>query len=189
MINQKIKRFMAAFFLSILGCSLPIVDRSIPAVDAGDLTLAMSACEAVPAGGMDVCRIREGTVIDSSWKLIIPKKDNRILGWEVDVYYKDVSHPAHLSGTAPVIEIPWKDFFSPDSTWQKSMSGEALALVQVRWKTPDGIEQVVRFEGNAKLIVLSQGYDRLPIDSGFAASVTTCKISYTTAGRSNVTCK
>ena len=167
-------------------CSSLVVDRSMPAVAAGDYTLAISACENVPGGGMDICRVRENTTIESVWKLIVPQGKNIVQGGEIDVYYRDVHRQYGVTGS--VVEIPWRDFFSQER-WTSDLDGEALALVLVRWKTPEGIEEVVKFRGIAKIVVTKEGYDRLPIDSGFAAWKTTCKVQYSTAGRGAVQCK
>lgn len=167
------------------GCAAFVVDRSISAVEAGDSTLALSACGAVPGGGMDICRVTEGTVITSSWKLIVPA-GRSVLGGEVDVYYRDLHKQYPVTGS--VIEIPWRDFFGSD-TWSSPMDGEALALVLLRWKTPEGIEEIVKFRGIAKIVVTKAGYDRMPIDSGFGVWPTTCRIQYSTAGRGALSCQ
>lgn len=183
--------FLLAFFGGIAlgaGCSGLVIDRSMPAADAGDYTLAVSACEAVPGHGMDVCRVREGAAMDSSWKLVIPAQGRGILGWEADLYYRDVAQPLHAVGTGSVVELPWREFFH-EEVWQRHHSGEAMALVTVRYRTPEGLEELVRFKGIAKLVVLAQGYDRLPIDSGFSTWGTTCRIQYSTAGRGALQCK
>lgn len=186
---KNLKRLEITLFASLVlwGCAGLIVDPSISAVEAGDATLAMSACEATPAGGMDICRVTEGTTIQSSWKLIIPT-GRQVVGWEVDAYYRDVAQAVHVEGKAPVIEIPWADFFK-SKTWDKSMNGEVQALVSVTFKEATGLTQIVKFIGFAKIRVLSPGYSRLPIDSGAVAWKTTCKVQYSTKGRSAVECK
>jgi hypothetical protein len=155
-------------------------------VEAGDYTLAGAACGSVPGHGMDVCRVREGAFIESSWKLILPAKGEGILGGEVDVYYRDVHHSYAV--TDNVLEIPWRDFFGSD-VWRREFDGEALALAVVRYKTPEGLEEEVKFRGIAKIIVTKAGYDRLPIDSGYVGWKKTCKVQYTTAGRGALECR
>ena len=175
---MRISSFLAGVMTGLLfmaACSSFVVDRSMNAVDAGDYTLAISACEAVPGSGMDICRVREGTAIESSWKLIVPQGKSVIEGGEVDVYYRDVHRQYAVQSS--VIEIPWRDFFN-QSTWTRDLDGEALALVLIRFKTPEDIEEVVKFRGIAKIVVTKAGYDRLPIDSGFAAWKSTCKVQY-----------
>lgn len=188
--RRRLRFGTVAVFLAVLGCATVVVDPSIQAVDAGDLTLATSACAAVPGGGLDSCLLREGTAIDSSWRLYVPI-GGTILGSEVDVYYRDVQ-PPHLEFPAGqrVLEIPWKDLFKAEK-WSREMDGEAMALVLVRYKTPEGIEEIAKYRGIAKLIVTAAGYERMPIDSGFAAWKETfkCKVQYSTAGRSAVSCK
>lgn len=173
------------FFVTLLGCSALVIDPSMDAVEAGDSTLAISACEATPGGGYDICRVKSGDRIESSWKLFIPI-GKRITGGEVDVYYRDIhkSYPIN----SPILEIPWKEFFGAE-TWSKAQDGQALALLFIRWKDDNGIEQITKFRGIAQLVVTAPGYDRLPVDSGFGGFKTSCKITYSTAGRGNVTCK
>lgn len=184
------KRVALVAGLSFIGgCSGGLViDKSLPASEAGDYTLAMSACEAVPGHGMDVCRVKEGANIDSSWTMIIPKRGGAVLGWEADLYYRDVAKAVHAEGSGPVVQVAWKEFFAQEK-WTRDLAGEALALVSVRYKLPTGIEEIVRFKGLAKILVLQEGYDRMPIDSGFAAWGTNCKIRYSTAGRGAIQCK
>jgi hypothetical protein len=177
--------FALALVLAVLGCSSLVVDPSIQAVDANDYTLATSACEAAPGGGMDICRVTEGTKIESSWVMIVPSGKG-IAGGEVDVYYRDIHKNYPVTGK--VVEIPWRDFFGAD-LWSRDMDGEALALVLVRFKTPEGLQEIAKFRGIAKIVVTKPGYDRMPIDSGFAGWKTTCKIQYSTAGRGAISCK
>ncbi len=174
-------------FALLVGCTTIVIDRSLPAVEAGDYTIAMSAgCGAVPGLGMDVCHVRAGTKIEAVWNLAVPSGHKEILGGEVDVYYRDVHKSYGITGR--VVSIPWKDFFGSD-TWESSMDGEALALVLIRYKTPEGIEEIAKYRGIAKIVVTKEGYDRLPIDSGFGAFTSTCRIVYSTAGRSAMECK
>lgn len=177
--------FGLAILVTLLGCSALVIDPSMNSVDAGDYTLAVSACEAVPGNGMDICRVTEGTKIESSWKLVIPS-GKRITGGEIDVYYRDIHKSYAISGS--IVEIPWKEFFG-SPTWEKAQDGEALALLLVRFLDDNGNERLTKFRGIAKIVVTSKGYDRLPIDSGFSAFKTTCKIQYSTEGRGAVSCK
>lgn len=177
--------FGLTFFVTLLGCSALVIDPSMDAVEAGDSTLALSACEATPGGGYDICRVTAGTRIESSWKLFVPG-GRRVTGGEIDVYYRDIHKSYAAKG--PIVEIPWKDFFGAE-TWSKAQDGQALALLLIRYTDDNGVEQVVKFRGIAQIVVTSPGYDRLPIDSGFSTFKTTCKISYSTAGRGAVSCK
>ena len=172
--------------LALCACSHGLViDPSIPAVEAGDETLISSLCEAVPNGGMDVCHVKEGTAIQTGWKLVVPD-GFRVDGGEVDVYYRDIHKQYGV--TKNVINIPFRDFFG-STTWGPQHDGEALALVLIRYRTDQGIQEIMKFRGIAKIVVTKPGYDRMPIDSGFAAWGTTCKVQYSTAGRSALKCK
>jgi hypothetical protein len=104
------------------------------------------------------------------------------------VYYRDIVKTYGITPGQNLVEIPWATFFS-ENQWTSSMDGEAMALLSVRYKDPQGIEQVAKFRGLAKIVVTKPGYDRLPIDSGFSAWKTDCKIEYSTAGRGAIQCK
>lgn len=177
--------FLLALFF-IAACTKFVMDPSMESIAAGDYTLLASACDAVPGRGMDVCHVKEGTKIESAWTLLVPGLGKNILGGEIDVYYKDIHHTYAVTGNK--IQIPWADFFK-SSTWSREFDGEALALVLIRFETPEGIEEVIKFRGIAKLVVTAKGYERLPIDSGYTAWKKTCKIAYSTAGRSAISCK
>lgn len=185
---MKASLFVIGVGLGLLGCrgARAVLDPSMSAVDANDLTLSISACEAVPGRGMDICRVKEGASIASVWRLIVPVGKNSFISGELTAYYRDVTRSYAL--TKPLVEIPWKDFFQED-TWHREDDGEVLALAKIRWKTPDGIEEVWTARGIAKIVVTKAGYDPIPLDSGFLSWGTTCKVQYSTAGRSAVSCK
>lgn len=173
--------------LLLSGCmGKAILDPSIQAVEANDLTLMVSACEAVPGRGMDLCRVKEGQPIASSWNLVLPLDKNIFISGELTVYFKDISRTYPIKQS--VVEIPWKDILG-DTTWKPEHDGEAMALAQIRWKTPEGVEEIWRARGLAKIIVTKPGYDPLPMDSGFVTWGTKCEIQYSTAGRSAIKCK
>jgi hypothetical protein len=176
---------LVCLVLAAVGCSGLILDRSIPAADAGDLTLAVSACEAVPSRGLDICRVKAGAPIDSSWRLVMPT-GKVISGGELKVFYRDVVRTYSIQGS--LVEVPWRDVMRQD-TWTESLAGTALALAEIRWKDPEGIEQVWRARGEARILVLPEGYAPMPIDSGFQTFGTKCRIQYSTAGRSAVECR
>ena len=178
--------WIALVSLLLWSCSSLIVDTSIPAVQAGDYTLALSACENTPGGGFDICRVTAGTPITSSWTLVIPAGKS-IVGWEVNVFFKEITTPVTFKGTAPVVSASWAQITGA-TTWDASMDGEAIALLTVTFKDATGLQSQVEYQGLAKIVVLPANYTRLPIDSGSVAWGTTCKVQYTTAGRGAVSC-
>jgi hypothetical protein len=184
------KSSASIFALGLLvGCaSTLLVDPSIPAVQAGDYTLIMSACENAPGIGMDICRVNEGTQITSSWRLIIPRNGINVLGGEINVYYRDIQRSYGIPAGNNIVEIPWGEIFGSDR-WNKSMDGEALALVSLKYKDAQGVEKFAKFRGIAKIVVTDASYARMPIDSGVAAWPTTCKIEYSTSGRAAMRCR
>lgn len=178
-------RLLGIVLITMLGCTTPVVhDPSIDAFNAGDYTL-VSTCSAVPGKGMDTCLVTDGTPIESSWRLLVPTGKD-VLGGEVDVYSRSLHKQYPITGT--VVEISWKEFFGA-TTWSTAMDSEVEALVLVRWKDPTGVVQTTKFRGLAKIIVTKIGYDRMPIDSGFANWGDTCEVQYSTAGRSALRCQ
>lgn len=177
----------AILTLSLLGCaSLAFVsDPSVGAVDAGDYTMVLSACEAAPGVGMDICRLVEGQKITQNWVMVLPV-DKKNVGGEVTVFYRGLEKVFPVKGR--LIEIPWKDFLGSD-TWKKEHSGEALALANIRYRDDAGTQEELYLRGIAKLVVVKPSYTRLPIDSGLHSWQSECKIQYSASGRSAVQCK
>lgn len=176
-----------AMMLGLPGCRT-IVDISPAAYASGDLTLvgALSdgPCKSLPVGGADVCRVKEGAPIESIWRLVVPKE--AVNGGQVTVYYKDYSRVYPITG--PVIDIPFRDIVNADK-WAKSHSDVATALAEVKYMDTSGIQQTVRAEGMAIIIVLSANYDPLPMDSGQENWGLNCIVQYSSAGRSALSCK
>lgn len=184
------KTRLAASLVAVMfgwACTSLVIDRSMPAVFAGDFTLGVSACAAVPGRGMDICRVKENAPIDSTFRLIVPVSGGAVKGGEITLYYRDISKTYPL-GDTPLVEIPWKDFFGQEK-WTRALDGEVLALAQVKYITPEGVEEIWVARGIAKIVVTREGYDPMPLDSGFSAWKVKCEISYSTAGRSDVKCK
>lgn len=173
--------------LLLSGCSQLTVDPSMEAVDAGDYTLVHSACEGTPGLGLDSCIVKEGSEIDRSWQLIIPSGHRYVLGGEVDVYYKGIHKQYPIKKDSEILEIKWDEFFGKKK-WSKDLDGEVLALVLLKYDKK-GIIEIAKFRGIAKIIVIKQGYSRMPIGSGFSGWETDCKIQYSTAGRGALECK
>jgi hypothetical protein len=172
--------------LTIVACSTVVMDTSSSPVEAGDKTLVLSACQGTPVAGFDACRVKEGQAVDSVWRLFFPVPSGNVTGGEVQVNFKDVVKSYAITG--PLLEIPWADFFE-DKVWRLSYNGIALALAVVRYKDKEGIEETVRARGEARVLVLKEGYDPMPIGSPFGTFKTKCVIEYSTAGRSAVKCE
>ena len=172
----------------MLGCNSLVIDPSVKAIDSGDFTLISSLCEAAPNRGLDVCYALENTPIFSSWRLIVPQPQGDILGGEVTVFFRDFSKTYSLMhGT---FDIPFRDFFN-QTDWTRDCEGEAMALASVRYKEPNGVEKILYLRGFAKILVLANGYARIPFDSGVQAITTDikCKVQYSTSGRSTFRCE
>lgn len=181
------KLYILGIALLAFGCKTFVVDPSMEAVYAQDLTLIISACENVPARGMDICRVKEGTSVASVWKLVVPVGGN-FIGGELTVFYKDQSYTTAI--TEPVVNVPWASLVK-SNTWSLDHDGEALALAVIRYKDDQGVEKIWRARGVAKLVVLRSGYDPASIDSAFTTweGNVNCRVGYTTAGRSWIECK
>lgn len=172
----------------LVACTI-VVDRSMNAVEAGDFTLAISACSSVPNGGFDACRFKEGAPIQSSWITYLPY-GGKVLGGEATVMYQGIEKVYSIVEDQKEIVIPWQDFFT-DNVWKTQYSGVASMRIDLRILDNNDVEKTIPAVGEARIFVLSSGYSVLPVDSGYAAweREITCKLSYTTSGRSNVTCK
>lgn len=177
-------RYILPFLLFLTACATITMDTSIPSVNAGDVTL-ISACDAMPGRGADICRFKDGMIISSSWKLLVPNGDGVKSGYVV-ITYKDVTKQYPISG--PVVEIPLKDIIGQD-TWNKDR--DSFQIVQARARVIyKGIttDEEVQVRGFALIVVTDTAYDPIPIDSGLNTFNTNCKIQYTTAGRSALQC-
>jgi len=168
--------------LVITGCKTFVMDPSPAAADSGALTLIFSACSTVPTRGFDACLVKAGQSIQSALKFQLPVGDNFISG-ELTMLYKDIVKTYAI--TEKTLHVPWKDLIQQD-TWTSDLDGTAIALALIRYNDPDGVERIMIARGEARLLVLSEGYAPAAIDSGFTAwkGKTKCVMGYTTAGRS-----
>lgn len=180
----------------MLGACKTQFDLSPAAYAAGDRTLvgALSdgPCKGLPVGGGDLCRFKEGAKVESVLRLFVPKttglgRDNKIEG-EAVVYFGDFSKAYPISEGSETIDIPLSDFVGP--TWERETDdGILTTLATLKFTDSEGVERAVQAEHVAQLIVLSQNYDPLPLNSGSENWSTTCTIQYTTSGRSIASCK
>lgn len=191
--KRAIKRYWSLIVVTAIaaaaGCSGPVViDRSSDAFAAGDLSL-LHACQASPGRGVDSCQFTVGDTVSSHWTLIAPKPKNAVGvdGGEADIYFHDIHKSYPIKDWT--IDIPWADFLGITKWTADFDETVAEALLTLEWTDNQGIKQITKFRGIAVLIVTAQGFDRMPIDSGQAAWGTTCKVQYSTAGRSAVSCK
>lgn len=171
--------------LVLLTACQTVVDPSMNAAFAGDFTIMSSACDAMPGRGADICRVKENTDVASEWVLVLPHS-TQLLGGEVTAYYRDISRSYPITNS--IVRIPWSDLVG-HKQWELSDDGEAMVLAQIRYKNNSGIEEIIKAKGLAILVVTKAAYDLLPIDSGFTAFKTHCDISYSTSGRSAISCK
>lgn len=170
----------------VAACSSIVMDPSMEPVEAGDQTLVLSACTGLPVVGFDACRVKENQPIESVWRLFFPAPHGDISGGELTVNFHDVSKSYAITG--PILDIHWSDFFQ-DKVWKKEYNGIALALAFVRYKDEQGVERMVKARGEARILVLAEGYDPLPIGTPFGQFKLKCKVEFSTAGRSAVECK
>lgn len=156
------------------------------AVDAFDYTLALNAgCAPMPGEGGDLCRVHEGDAIDTVVSIVLPKKH---IGGEITVNYRSITKTYGVKEGDLLFEIPLKEFFETDHWVRADHNGIALVLAALRFKDAQNIEYVGKARGMAIFVVMVPDYNPMPIDSGFHASETevTCKVQYSTAGRSAV---
>lgn len=176
-------RILFGFLLLLAGCKAVPIDPSIPAAQAGDLTMVFAACGAVPSRGLDICRVVEKGEAAEVMRIVMPK-DKRVTG-EIRVRYKGVVKSYPVTGS--VVQIPLRDVIGKER-YEREDQGIIQMTGSLRAELPDG----VRFTdvlGYAFLVVLGEGYTPMPIDSGNAAWGSTCRVQYSTAGRSALECK
>lgn len=177
---------LLAIAVVLLGCTALVIDTSPSAFASNDKTLVMSACAAQPVQGLDVCRVVAGSRISQKWVLVVPNSKEVVAG-ELRIRYRDSVLTYNLAPKQHTIEIPWRDIVGRD-TWRLEDEAPAQVTGAVRFKTKTG-EGWTDVLGIAFPIVLKEGYTPMPIDSGNAAWMTTCRVQYSTAGRSAIECK
>lgn len=175
---------LAAALLS--GCKALVLDPAPAAFASNDKTLVMSACAAQPVQGLDVCRVVAGSPISQKWVLVVPNS-REVLAGELRVRYRDTVLSYNVGPKQHTVEIPWRDLVGRD-TWQLEDESPAQVTGHVRFETRTG-EAYTDVLGIAFPIVLAEGYTPMPIDSGNAAWMTTCRVQYSTKGRSAIECK
>lgn len=177
------------------GCSHGVViDTSQEAFAAGDMTLSTS-CQSAPSdkfglsSGLDLCRFSEGDKISSSWVLIAPKPKAaiQVTGGTIDIFFKDIHRSYPISDWT--IPIPFHDIFNAEAWDSNENQVMVEALVTLNWVDNQQISQVSLYRGFALILIMKQGYGRMPIDSGNAAWGSTCKVQYSTAGRGAIKCQ
>lgn len=185
---KRLKLFLVSILILIIGgCESLPVDPSRSAFAAGDLTLvvaAQGACQALPAGGLTICRVPEDGLVQDDWVVVIPHGD-AIESGEVVVRFKSTKLTYQLKGSTLV--IPIKDLLGHD---RYALDDDSLFQLRgtIKFKTPSG-PQWADLLGLGMLVVYQKGYAPLPVDSGVGALKTTCKVVVSTAGRSAVVCK
>lgn len=177
---------VALLGLMLQGCKTVPVDP-FPSAFGSDLTLVVSSCSGLPGRGADICRVKEGTAIESVWRVFLPV-GKEILGGEVAVFFKDIQKTYSVQPDQILVEVPWSDLVA-GGIWKTSDEGTALIVAKLRFKDAQGIERLIRAKGLAILQINPKDYDLMPIDSGFQAWEGTCRVQYSTAGRSAVECK
>jgi hypothetical protein len=167
-------------------------------VSAGDYTLVgaieepsasaiHSSCIGLPNGGFDVCRFIEGAPITASWRVVVPS-GKRVKSSQIIVTFGGFRKS--YAPTDGVADIPFADIFG-DSVWSKDKDGEVHALAVLEWEDDRGIVKTANAMAIARILVLSDKYAVLPMNSGLEIidAEIRCHIQYTTNGRSAVRCE
>lgn len=174
--------------LLLLGCATPPKpDAGMPAVEAGDYTLVMGtsggSCQALGGRGADICRVTEGAAVDDGWLIVLPMAD-QLVGGEVIARYRGVKRSYAVNG--PLLRIPFRDLLDHD---HYSLTDDGLMQILGSLEYRGAVvNQFLDVLGLGFLVVLRQGYNPLPADSGATAFHTSCRVGYTTAGRSELQC-
>lgn len=167
----------------LLSCKNPPIDVSIPAAEAGDLSLVMAINDDVNSG-YALIRTSAGSAVGEYIDIIVPKGlkgEGLVLGCESKDY------PFAIDGSTDVIKINVSEFV-PHNNYPEKFRCDARVLVQISGEV-GGEVKTVRAIGVVNIISLSQGYTILPIDSPYAAwkyKYKGHKVQYTTSGRSVV---
>lgn len=166
------------------GCHSMVIDPSMLAKAAHDQTLIVSACHAAPSQGVDVCRVKEGAAIAEKMIFVVPwTKDSDWGQMAIRYRDRDLSFPIE----AATVEVSFAEVTGAE-TWTRAVEAPIQARASIRYKTDSGAV-FVDLIGYVFPIVLAQGYDPLPMDSGVEAFQNTCRVQYTSAGRSAIECR
>lgn len=197
MTRKYFEKLLLIMVLLLVGCaSTPLpIDTSQNAFASKDLTLIHS-CVSSPnneeiflAKGVDSCHFTVGDLATGRWVVMAPppKAEKNVTGGTVDLYYRD------LHKSYPVVDwtvsIPFADFLGI-KVWDAKFDEAIIeADLTVNWVDNVGLANVSKYRGIIILIVTQSGYEVMPIDSGNSAWGTECKVQYSTAGRSALSCK
>lgn len=168
----------------LTSCHSMVIDPSMTAKAAHDQTMIVSACHAAPSQGVDVCRVKEGARIAEKMIFVVPWTKDSDWG-QMSVRYRD--HVLTLPIEEAVVEVGFAEV-TDEETWTRAAEAPIQALASIRYKTDSGAV-FVDLIGYVFPIVLAQGYDPLPMDSGVEAFQNTCRVQYTSAGRSAIECR
>jgi len=164
----------------VTGCQSPVLvgDISPKAITSNDKTLAMNACSTSIDRGVQVCRVKQDSQIETLLHLLIPWfKDS--IGAEIIIRHQDRVKTYQVEGSQ--FTVNWSDFFE-SGYWQGPHDG----LVQIL-TTTTGESYTTRALGYVYFIVLGEGYNPAPVLSKEKRGEM-CKIFYTTGGRSSMYC-
>ena len=148
-----------------------------------DKTLIHGACKKAPNQGVDICRVVEGSEIDSDWNIFLPWAESAVQA-TVRVRYKDRTLSfkfADRFATIPFKEVIGRNYWGVDD------DGPVQALATIEFDDGPG-QKYVQALGYAYIIVLRKGYTPLPLNDSNTFGELNCKMQFTDSGRSNFTC-
>lgn len=174
-----------SLLLVFTACKSFPIDTSAMAAQSGDTTLVLSADSAIPKQGIDVLRVPESSEVHQKMTIVLPFVQNFVSG-EVTLRYRDRVITRTLS--APVLQVEWRDIVD-DLLWHKSYTGVVQITAQVQYTDGTSDAKFVDILGYSFIRVLAKGYAPLPVGSKEAAWSGTCKVQYSTSGRSSLECK
>lgn len=176
---------MAFCAMLLASCHAMVIDPSMTAIAAHDQTMIVSACHAAPSQGVDVCRVKEGARITEKMIFVVPWTKDSDWG-QMSLRYRD--HVLSVPVEGPTVEVSFFELLDEQETWTRDLEAPVQARASIRYKTDTGAV-FVDLIGYVFPIVLAQGYDPLPMDSGVEAFQNTCRVQYTSAGRSAIECR
>lgn len=155
-----------SFVLSAAKCSTPaVIDPSISAAEAGDVTAFMSGCGSQPQVGYLYCRKKVGDITGADFVQFHGPEgtcDKPDACTFIDIYYPNGSNATSVA--IPKKETTARVLFSAltkKSRFDEGDRGYWGVIARTYWKDSDGAERVTVQDGEIRLRVYAANYTPL----------------------------
>jgi len=177
-------KLLPLLLVLLASCSVKI-DPSMPAAEAGDLSVILGVSEEINSGYAFI-RTNSGTPIKETFDVFLPKVpgEYRILGCE------GLESVGSFGDSGDKITVPLKELV-PHERWPEQYHCEIQFLAKASGEAGGNPIDIKAF-GIVRVLSLKSGYSVLPLDSPYAAWKRKYKgqeLTYSTAGRSAVEVK